>query len=215
MFDSVARLHAEAGIVADNDEPLRALVRRIGACPPANHPGGAVALFCGDHVPAALPDVEEGTGIGAIQHRRLFSPPGMRDTGFAFSPEARGRIAAVRRTPLPPGFPAVPPLGTDAIHRADRDGFARGGHGLFATVGDRARFAGKLLHVAKGGADGPVAPRTLAAMTASLLSSAPLRMVTAPPCESEGPGFGGVGSGLGISVDRGAAGRRLPGGAGC
>lgn len=213
--DAAGRLYAEAGVLADDAEPLREVVRRIGALPLANHPGERWRYSVATDVLAALLEEEEGRGIADILRARLLEPLGMTETAFTVPEAERGRIVEVRGTRLPPDFPAVPPLGIDAIHPADLDGFARGGHGLFCTLADYSRFAEALLRVAQGAADGPVAPRTPAAMTTNQLSESQLPMVTSLPFDSESPGFGGFGFGLGFSTDLGARGRRRLGSPGC
>ncbi|MEM1316006.1 MAG: serine hydrolase domain-containing protein, partial [Pseudomonadota bacterium] len=217
LSDAAGRLYAEAGILADDREPLREVVRRVGALPLAGHPGERWRYSVATDVLGALIEVEEGRSLPDVLRARIFEPLDMSDTGFFVPQVDRHRLVEVRGTPLPPALPAVPPLGLDAVHPVDLPGFARGGHGLISSVEDYARFAAALLRTAQGDADGPVAPRTLAAMTTNQLGEAQLPMVTSLPFDSESPGFGGFGFGLGFSVDLGARGRRLlgsPGGFG-
>jgi CubicO group peptidase (beta-lactamase class C family) len=213
--DGVARMYAQAGVLVDEALPLRAQAELIASLPLCFHPGTGWRYSVATDILAALLEVEEGRPIAEILRRRIFEPLGMGDTGFFVEEAERHRIMAVHGTPLPPGFPPIPPLGIDTLYPADNPDYGRGGHGLFATLEDYAAFARALLAVATGKGAGPVAPRSLAAMVNNQVPEAQLPISIDLPFDTVSPGFGGFGFGLGFATDLGAGGRNLLGHPGC
>lgn len=215
LGDGAGREYAAAGILDDDNMPLQECVRVIAGMPLANQPGERWRYSVATDVLAAILEIESGQSIGDLLREQVFDPLGMKDTGFFVSKEKRDRIVEIHGTPLPPNFPAVPPLGIGAIYPPDIPDFGRGGHGLFSTLDDYAKFAEMLLRVSTSAGSGLISRRTLAAMTTNQVPQEVLPLVTNLPFDSESPGFGGFGFGLGFSVDMGAKSRRLLGSPGC
>lgn len=213
--DGVGREYAAAGVLADDTVSLRDQARLIASMPLAEHPGTNWRYSVSTDVLAALMEVIEEKSIGEILKARIFDPLGMHNTGFHVPQDRQPAIVDIRGTPLPPDFPRVPPLGIHAAYPFDQTAFGRGGHGVFSTLEDYCQFAADLLRIAQGGGHGLVSPRGLTAMTTNQVPQDALPMVTNLPFDSESPGFGGFGFGMGFSVDRGAMGRRLLGSANC
>ena len=215
LGDVAGRHYGAAGVLKDESLPLRDQVRLIAALPLADHPGARWRYSVATDVLAALLEVEEDRPLAEILRRRVLDPLGMSETAFSVPEPDRPRIMEMRGTRLPPEAPAIPPLGVDAAYPPDLPDYGRGGHGLFSTLDDYAKFAAALLRVAQGAQDGPVAPRTLRAMTTNQVPEALLPLSIDLPFDSESPGLGGFGFGLGFGVDLGARGRRLAGSPGC
>jgi len=209
--DTAAREYAAAGVLEDDSVSLQEQCARIASLPLALHPGTGWRYSVATDVLAAVLEIETGQPIGDVLRNRLFTPLGMENTGL-FVPEAeRSRIMAMHGSPLPPGFPKVPPLNVNALHPPDNPDYGRGGHGLFSTLADYSRFAEALLATAQGQGGGPVAPRTLLAMCSSQVSGNHLPLRIDLPFDTVWPGLGGFGFGLGFAVDLGGAQRNLLG----
>lgn len=213
--DGAGREYAAAGVLADDTVSLRDQARLIASMPLSEHPGTNWRYSVSTDVLAALMEVIEEKPIGELLEARVFDPLGIQNTGFHVPKNRQNAIVEIRGTPLPPDFPRVPPLGIHAAYPYDEPAFGRGGHGLFSTLDDYSKFAEDLLRIAQGGGHGLVSPRGLLAMTTNQVHPDALPMVTNLPFDSESPGFGGFGFGMGFSIDHGAMGRRLLGSAGC
>jgi CubicO group peptidase (beta-lactamase class C family) len=135
-----------------------------------------------------------GQSFADFLRTRLFEPLKMTDTAFFVPKEKLSRLALMHGedasgTLTPPddsrGDPTVPPVG------------AFGGHGLFSTATDYARFCQMLLDGGELGGTRVLAPRTVAMLRTNHLLAAPLETVRA-----------GTGWGLGpqVVMDAAAAG---------
>ncbi|MEM6440664.1 MAG: serine hydrolase domain-containing protein [Pseudomonadota bacterium] len=211
LGDAVARRYIEAGVLADDAQPLRDAVRHAAAQPLAFHPGEAWKYSIATDVLAALLEEIEQASIGDILKARIFDPLGLSETAFHIPASEKPRVVEMRGTPQPPDWPRRGLIEFGNEHRVDDPFFGRGGHGLVSTLDDYAAIARSLLRTAQGAEDGLVAPRTLAMMSANRVPDAHLPLSIRLPFDVEAVGLGGFGFGLGFSTDLGARGRRLLG----
>ena len=99
-----------------------------------------------------------GTTLDVYLRDQLFTPLGMRDTGFAIRPEQRARLAGMHaRTPqglqpMPFELPQVPE-------------FFMGGGGLYSTASDYLAFIRMLLHGGRCNGAQVLQPETVALMS--------------------------------------------------
>lgn len=141
--------------------PLGELVTRIAALPLAHQPGAAYTYGVGHDILARLVEVLSGQGYDEFLRERIFAPLGMRETSFQVPDEQAGRIAAVYTPGEAEGLRRVAEL-----DRRDAPAFPAGGHGLFSTAADYARFSQMLLN--RGALDGE---RLLSRKTVELLTA--------------------------------------------
>jgi len=127
----------------------------VAGLPLAFQPGGRWHYSAGFEVVARVTEVVTGQPFGALLRTRIFAPLGMDDTGFAVPPADVGRLAAMYGLPdvfalglTPQALAEAIPAGIEqrrdvsTTHPTDApDVFARGGYGLYSTVGDFLRFA--------------------------------------------------------------------------
>jgi len=121
----------------------------------AFQPGERWHYSAGFDVLARVTEVVTGQPFGAFLRTRIFAPLGMHDTGFAVPPADLGRLAAMYGLPdvfalglTPEALAESVPAGIEqrrdvsTTHPTEApDVFARGGYGLYSTVGDFVRFA--------------------------------------------------------------------------
>lgn len=121
--------------------PLGELVTRIAALPLAHQPGAGYTYGVGHDILARFVEVLSGQSYDTFLRERIFAPLGMHETGFQVPAKQAGRIAAV-----------YTPAGSDGLSRVshldrrDVPAFPAGGHGLFSTAADYARFSQMLLN---------------------------------------------------------------------
>ena len=185
------------GVHDDPSKSLRDEARAIAQTPLQFEPGGDWLYGVNTDVLAAVMEVVEGEPLGEILKRRVFDPLGMAETGFAPGAGAKDRLA-----PIEGGMPGLLDAETaDQTSPIDNPTFARGGHGLFSTLADYAKFAGSLLKTARGEA-GLISPATLAHATQDhAYKHHPLAIETHP--EAIGPTLEGYGFGFGFAVATG------------
>ena len=156
MVDTpVGALYREARIMNDATRSLEECIDAVAEMPLAFQPGTTWHYSVGIDVAARLIEVLSGQPLGVFLQERIFQPLAMHDTGFGVPDTAADRLAAMY------GLPDLVGLDHDATklveaafagdnqrrdvsdtHPADRpDTFARGGYGLFSTIGDYHRFA--------------------------------------------------------------------------
>jgi CubicO group peptidase (beta-lactamase class C family) len=201
---------------------LEAGIDDLARFPLAFHPGSRWRYSVGIDVVARVIEVISGKPLGGFLRERLFEPLGMVDTGFEVPPEKRNRLAAMYGRPevIAPG-PTMNSeieawregvnerIDVSRSYPVDAPGvFARGGHGLFSTIGDYWRFAQML---ANGGQlDGTriLGRKTLDLMHANHVPAALF------PLEIGGQLLPGYGFGLGSRVAMDVAQTGAPGSVG-
>ena len=145
-------------------------------------------------------EVVSGKTFDRYLEEELFTPLGMRETGFHVTPAMTGRIPTVYSRVGGALRPDAALLGPD--YRADGKVFA-GGQGLLSTVADYLRFTQMLLN--GGELDGRrVLKRETVAMMMQNHLPPELTPITPPPLGNKrgyGQGFGGV-----VMLDSAAAG---------
>jgi CubicO group peptidase (beta-lactamase class C family) len=139
--DSVlGTLYSRAGVAHDSRVLLEENVRRIGPLPLAHDPGTAWTYGLSSEVAARVIEVVSGERLDRYLARSVFEPLGMRTTFFAVPSEERQRVVSrhVRADGCVTATPSDPGEHDGAIHPS-------GGGGLYAPVGDYARFVQALL----------------------------------------------------------------------
>lgn len=152
----VDRLFVKANVL-DPAQPLQAMIDKMAGLPLLAQPGTRWSYSAAVDVQGYLVEKLSGMSFADFLQSRLFGPLGMKDTAFFLSKEKAGRLARIHRedesgTLVPSdreGDPTVVP----------KAGF--GGHGLFSTATDYARFAQMLLDGGELGGVRILAPRTV------------------------------------------------------
>jgi CubicO group peptidase (beta-lactamase class C family) len=207
MQDSpVSEQYRTARLINDATRSLESFVDELAQLPLTFQPGTRWHYSLGIDVAARVVEVVSGQPLGPFLEERIFVPLGMGDTGFAVPPGKLGRLAAMY------GLPDIAGKGqtmgalveaalagvnqrtdvSDSYPTDAPDVFARGGHGLFSTVGDYLRFAQMLLN--GGELDGN---RLLGRKTLALMHSnhVPAQLLPYEIAGIPSPGFGfGLGS---------------------
>jgi CubicO group peptidase (beta-lactamase class C family) len=210
LGDSVVCQMYERAKIFDASCSLEAAIDDLAQFPLAFQPGSRWGYSVGIDVIGRVIEVIAGRPLGDFLRERLFEPLQMRDSAFEVPPEKRNRLSEMY------GLPDVSNQTIRDLFGAWRNGvneridvsvtyptdaphvFARGGHGLFGTIGDYFRFAQML---AQGGRlDGAriIGRKTLELMHANHLpmSLLPLSIGFLPL-----PGYGfGLGSRVALDV---------------
>lgn len=211
MSDGTAHLMNAAGVHADASVPLRDDVKKIAAVPLRFEPGAGWLYSVATDVLGAVIEEIEDAPLGEVIARRVTGPLGMDETAFA-----PGAGAAPRIAPIKGGMEGglISPKGLAKSYPHDDPAFARGGHGLFSTLADYAKFAEALLRDARGDARGDARREARGMSPPALLSAATLAHATANhaaavmplhielPAASHNPGIAGQGFGLGFAVSQ-------------
>ena len=203
----VGEMYADAKMLKA-DCTLEEGINDLARFPLAYHPGSRWHYSVGIDVAARVIEVVSGQKLGDFLQTRLFSPLGMKDTGFGVPPDQRHRIAAMygRDDLLNPRVSILGSLrawsqGQNARIDVSKSNpadmpevFQRGGHGLFGTTRDYFRFAQMLVN--GGELDGVrvLGRKTLELMHANHLPASLL------PIDLDGLPFAGYGFGLGSRV---------------
>jgi CubicO group peptidase (beta-lactamase class C family) len=198
----------DAGALLDPRASLQTAIDDLARLPLAFQPGTGWRYSVGIDVAARVIEVISGKPLGAFLSERLFEPLGMKDTGFTVAPDKRSRVAAMYGRPdlIAPG----PTMGSEyaawlagANQRLDvskshpvdsPDDCARGGVGLFSTIGDYFGFAQMLANGGKLDGERVIGRKTLELMHANYV---PASLI---PLEIGGLPLPGYGFGLGSRV---------------
>lgn len=125
--------------------------RAIFAAPLVDDPGARWEYGINTDWLGLVVEAVTGRGLDVVLRERIFAPLGMGDATFAPSAEQRRRLMAVHAR-TPDGGLAV----TDVDFPAGPEYWA-GGHGVYATARDYARF----LHALLNGGEGLLRPQTV------------------------------------------------------
>jgi len=169
----ISRAFAETlGGLMDNALGPEEWIARLGRLPLIDQPGAGFHYGLSTDLLGFLIARLEGISLGKVLERRLFTPLGMRDTGFIVPREKRtsraglcGFDAAGHLTAL-----TTTPGGHALGERADDMTFESGGQGLWSTVDDYLAFA--RLFLGGGEVDGVrlLRPETCAMMASNQLT---------------------------------------------
>jgi CubicO group peptidase (beta-lactamase class C family) len=190
---AVDKLYLKAGLLNPR-QPLQTFIDGLAGLPLLAHPGARWSYSAAVDVQGYLVEKLSGQSFADFLRTRLFEPLKMTDTAFYVPKDKLSRLALVH------GEDAAGKLTPPDDSRGDPTQVpvaAFGGHGLFSTAGDYARFCEMLL--GGGELDGAriLAPRTVAMWRTNHLAADPLKTVRA-----------GTGWGLGpqVVMDAAAAG---------
>src|SRR6476660_3802659 len=147
-------------------------IARLATLPLIDQPGAGFHYGLSTDLLGFLIARLEGVPLGVVLERRIFTPLGMRDTGFVVPREKRGRCAGLC------GFDdegklaglATAPGGHALAERPDDMTFESGGQGLWSTLDDYLAFARTF--VGSGTVDGRqlLQPETFAIMASNQLT---------------------------------------------
>ncbi len=217
LVDSpVGELYRQHGIGPRADRSLEAMVDELARLPLAFQPGTRWHYSVSIDVAAHLIQVLTDKPLRDFLRERIFSPLDMVNTDFWVPEEERMRMVTMygdeemvaSETILPRTVEDREPVRSvrfdveDAYPCSRPETFARGGHGLFSTTQDYARFALMLLNHGELDGERIIGRKTLELMHVNHLPPELL------PCEIGGvptPGYG-FGSGSRSLMDVGAAG---------
>ncbi len=197
LADATGAMLNGAKVHADGAAPLRDDVRKIAAIPLQFEPGARWRYSVATDVLGALIEEVEGKPLGEIVAARVTGPLGMGSTTYHPGAEAGAKLPPVKGGG-PGGLISAKDLAKS--YPFDEPGFARGGHGLFSTLADYAKFARALLLDARGaGAPRLLAPAVIQHATRNHVAPLAPLAIEAPP-GAIGPGLEGQGFGLGFAV---------------
>jgi CubicO group peptidase (beta-lactamase class C family) len=186
--------------LADRDEPVREIVRRMADLPFDAHPGERFVYGYANDILGVLIEEVSGMPLDRFLNERLFEPLGMRDTWFFVPEEHAERLATVYSATEERGIVRAPDpggsIGQGHYVTGPRTTFS-GGAGLVSTANDYARFLQMMLN--GGELDGYriLSPRTVELMTVDHLDGIDFRP--------------GLGIGLGFDIVNNLGARGVPG----
>jgi CubicO group peptidase (beta-lactamase class C family) len=195
----IGRAYANAlGPTIDNPLTPDEWIARLATLPLVDQPGAGFHYGHSTDLLGFLLARLEGAPLSVVLERRVFTPLGMRDTGFSIPPPRRDRRAGLCGFDHEGRLAALTaaPGGHALAERPDGMTFESGGQGLWSTLDDYLTFARMLI-----GDDVPGAPllgdETLAMMTSNQLTPdqrAAARMFGGPIFAA------GHGYGMGVAV---------------
>jgi CubicO group peptidase (beta-lactamase class C family) len=169
--DALHQLYKRADLWAGKGAGLQEFVAKVAKLPLRHHPGEQYTYGINTDVLGALIERVSGKTFGAFLAERLFTPLGMKDTGFHVSPEKLSRVARTYKNKPGGGFEEAEPL--IGVRPEGGRGIESGGGGLFSTVDDYARFAQMLCNGGTLEGHRILGRKTVELMTANHLSLLP------------------------------------------
>ena len=149
---AVGNLYARAGIVHKSHLDLESFVSEVSRFPLAFHPGEGWRYSLSTDVLAGVLEKVFGKGIDEILKEIIFDPIDMKETSFFVTGKEKSRIAKIygKENIDDPAifsskFNKLDLANIEDIYPSDQTLVkARGGHGLFSTIGDYNKFAAML-----------------------------------------------------------------------
>jgi CubicO group peptidase (beta-lactamase class C family) len=191
--DEVDRRYLEAG-VWEPGLTLEQVTTRVAALPLAHQPGAAWRYSVSTDILGRLVEVVSGTPLDEFMDTRIFTPLGMKDTGFFVPPEKLPRLAEIYGWGPEDSLIQLSGEQVPGVFKS-KPTFLSGGGGLVSTSEDYRRFAQMLAN--KGSLNGVqlLDSKTVEDMTRNHL---PNHLI---PIFSDVPG-GGFGLGFYVVVDK-------------
>ncbi len=166
----VDKLFLKANVL-DSTQPLSTMIGKIAGLPLLAQPGTRWSYSAAVDVQGYLVEKLSGMSFAQFLETRLFSPLGMKDTAFHVPAAKLPRLARMHREDE-----------SGTLVASDRDSdptvvpqAAFGGHGLFSTASDYARFAQMLLDGGEFGGARILAPRTVEMFRTNHVLAEPLK----------------------------------------
>lgn len=148
----LAPSYQRARISSDGTCSLDEMMRRLAELPLAFQPGSQFRYSVATDVLAHVLERAAHRPLDELLAEHLFGPLGMEDTAFHVPTDKRQRLMPMfgvtdlsELAPLEPRPQVLTPADVDSMYPCDCREFRRGGHGLFSTLSDYARFARLLL----------------------------------------------------------------------
>ena len=148
----IAPLYQRAEISSDGLVSLEEMMARLAELPLAFQPGSQFRYSVATDVLAHVCERAAERPLDELLAENIFGPLGMTDTAFFVPEEKRPRLMPIfgvtdisEFAPLKPRPHELTYAEVESMYPSDRRDFRRGGHGLFSTVHDYARFARMLL----------------------------------------------------------------------
>ena len=144
----IAPLYQSQRISSDGLCSLAEMMERLAELPLAFQPGTRFRYSVATDVLAHVVERAADRPLNELLDEHLLGPLGMEDTAFHVPEEKRDRLMPMfgvtdisEFAPLHPRPQELTPADVSDMYPCDRSDFRRGGHGLFSTVSDYARFA--------------------------------------------------------------------------
>jgi len=149
----IAPLYEKVKVSSDGLCSLDEMMGRLAELPLAFHPGTQFRYGVSTDVLAHVIERATGRGIDELLVESIFGPLGMTDTAYHVPDAKRSRLMSMygvadvsEFAPLKPRPHELSPADVEAMYPSNRPGqFRRGGHGLYSTLDDYAKFARMLL----------------------------------------------------------------------
>lgn len=197
----IAPLYQQHGISSDGACSLDTMMERLAALPLAFQPGTQFRYGVSVDVLAHVCERAAGDTLDNLLRTHIFTPLGMTDTAFMVPAAKRDRLLPMfgvsdisEFAPLTPMPQELKYANVEDMYPSNSPDFRRGGHGLFSTTADYARFARMLISGRTPDGDVLLARKTLEMMRANRIppEQLPLTIGMNPL-----PGYGW---GLGVRV---------------
>ncbi|NJN52490.1 MAG: beta-lactamase family protein [Gammaproteobacteria bacterium] len=198
----IAPLYEKVKVSSDGHISLDEMMKRVADVPLAFQPGSQFRYSIATDVLAHVLEKATGRGIDELLNEHIFDPLEMRDTAFHVAADKRDRLMPMygvtdisEFAPLKPRPQELTPANVEEMYPSDQPGkFRRGGHGLFSTLDDYAKFARMLLDGKTAQGDPILSRKMLEMMRANRIPLAQLPLTIGM---NSLPGYGW---GLGVRV---------------
>lgn len=160
----VDKMYQEADLL--NAPNLQEFINRVAKLPLLYQPGEGWVYSVSVDIQGYLVEKLSGKPFAEFLRDRIFSPLGMKDTGFYVPAEKLNRVASIYQSDANPGanpMPKDPGIGQPP-------GLPSGGGGLYSTAGDYLRFAQMVLNGGELNGVRLVAPSTIELMRSNHVS---------------------------------------------